>query len=142
MFYFSRLYTTIEDIISWPIFIQICVSATNICLAIAALLFFASAPLDVIYYFYYCLAMQLQMFPTCYYGSNFQYLFDQLHRSVYASNWMEQSSKYKQHMILLTERSLKQNVALAGGMVRIHLDTFFSSCRGAYSLLAIIMNMK
>ncbi|XP_023306735.2 odorant receptor 59a [Lucilia cuprina] len=137
-----ELYTTIENIISWPMFIQFCVTATNICVAMAALLFYVSTPLDILYYFVYFLAMPLQIFPTCYYGSDFQYLFDQLHRAIFASNWTDQTKKYKKHMILFTERSLKQNAAMAGGMVRIHLDTFFSTCRGAYSLFAIIMRMK
>ncbi|TMW41350.1 hypothetical protein DOY81_013570, partial [Sarcophaga bullata] len=53
---------------------------------------------------------------------DFQFLFDQLHRSIFASNWTNQSIKYKKHMMLFTERSLKQNAAMAGGMVRIHLD--------------------
>lgn len=123
-------------------FIQFCVTATNICVAMAALLFYVSAPLDILYYFVYFLAMPLQIFPTCYYGSDFQYLFDQLHRAIFASNWTNQTIKYKKHMLLFTERSLKQNVALAGGMVRIHLDTFFSTCQGAYSLFAIIMRIK
>ncbi|KAM7343177.1 odorant receptor 59a-like [Cochliomyia hominivorax] len=137
-----NLYTTIENIISWPMFIQFGVTATNTCVAMAALLFYVSEPLDIIYYFVYFLAMPLQIFPTCYYGSDFQYLFDQLHRAIYASNWTNQTMKYKKHMLLFTERSLKQNTALAGGMVRIHLDTFFSTCQGAYSLFAIIMRMK
>ncbi|XP_065369883.1 odorant receptor 59a-like [Calliphora vicina] len=137
-----ELYTTIEDIISWPMFIQFGVTATNTCVAMAALLFYVSSPLDIMYYFVYFLAMPLQIFPTCYYGSDFQYLFDQLHRSMFASNWTGQTMKFKKHMLLFTERSLKQNVALAGGMVRIHLDTFFSTCQGAYSLFAIIMRMK
>nr|AID61217.1 odorant receptor [Calliphora stygia] len=137
-----ELYTTIENIISWPMFIQFCVTATNICVAMAALLFYVSAPLDILYYFVYFLAMPLQIFPACYYGSDFQCLFDQLHLAIFASNWTTQMLKYKKHMLLFTERSLKQNVALAGGMVRIHLDTFFTTCQGAYSLFAIIMRMK
>lgn len=133
---------TIQNIISLPMFLQFTVTAINICLAMAALFFFVDAPFDRLYYLAYFLSMPLEIFPTCYYGTDFQLLFETLHIEMYASNWVEQTQKFRKHMILFNERSLKKEVAMAGGMIRIHLDTFVSTCKGAYSLLAVIMKMN
>ncbi|XP_017487642.1 PREDICTED: odorant receptor 59a-like [Rhagoletis zephyria] len=137
-----NMLNVIQNIISLPMFLQFTVTAFNICLAMAALFFFVDAPFDRLYYFTYFLSMPLQIFPTCYYGTDFQLLFEKLHIEMYSSNWVEQTQKFRKHMILFCERSLKQHTAMAGGIVRIHLDTFVSTCKGAYSLLAVIMKMN
>ncbi|XP_037941272.1 odorant receptor 59a-like [Teleopsis dalmanni] len=137
-----KLFDIISNIISFPMFIQFAVTATNICLAMAAVIFYVEDPLDRPYYITYFFAMPMQIFPTCYYGSEFEYLFGTLQYAVFKSNWMDQSPKYKKHMILFTERSMKPIKAVAGGMLRIHLDTFFSTCKGAYSLFAVIIRLN
>nr|UZH23372.1 odorant receptor 59a1 [Anastrepha ludens] len=137
-----NMLNTIQGIISLPMFLQFTLTAFNICLAMAALFFFADAPFARLYYLAYFLAMPLEIFPTCYYGTYFQLLFDKLHIEMYSSNWVEQTQKFRKHMILFCERSLKQHTVMAGGIVRVHLDTFVSTCKGAYSLLAVIMKMN
>ncbi|XP_011188666.1 odorant receptor 59a-like [Zeugodacus cucurbitae] len=132
----------IQNIISLPMFLQFTVTAINLCLGMAALLYFVDAPFDRLYYLAYLLALPLQIFPICYYGTTFQLLFDKLHVEMFASNWVEQTHKFRKHMILFCERSLMSQTAMAGGIVRIHLDTFISTCKAAYSLLAVIMKMN
>ncbi|XP_067633294.1 odorant receptor 59a [Eurosta solidaginis] len=137
-----KLFNLLEKLISWPMLIQLTVSAFNICITLVAILFYTDTLFERVYYVIYFSAMAFQIFPICYYGSNLQYLFGSLHYEIFCCNWTEQTPRFKKLMILFTERTLKDTTALAGGMVRIHLDTFFSTMRGAYSLFAVIMKMK
>ncbi|XP_005184787.1 odorant receptor 59a [Musca domestica] len=137
-----ELYNTMQNIISWAMFIQFFVSVVNNCVAIVALLFFVTDVFERIYYVIYILAMGIQLFPTCYYGSDFVLLFEKLHYAVFSCNWIGQSKSFKRHMMIFTERSLRETVALAGGIFPIHLDTFFGTCKATYSLFAVVMTMK
>lgn len=106
------------------------------------LLFYVDTPFERAYYFIYFISMPLEIFPICYYGSSLQLLFGQLQYEVFRCNWMDQTPRFKKHMILFTERALKVIIALAGGMIKIHLDTFFATVKGAYSLFAVIMKVR
>nr|QKN21034.1 odorant receptor [Bactrocera correcta] len=132
----------IQNIISLPMFLQFTVTAINICLPVAALLFYVDSPFDRLYYLVYMVAVPLEIFPICYYGTIFQLLFEKLHVEMFCSNWVEQTHKFRKHMVLFCERSLKSETVVAGGIVRIHLDTFVSTCKAAYSLLAVIGKMN
>ncbi|XP_017490406.1 PREDICTED: odorant receptor 59a-like, partial [Rhagoletis zephyria] len=137
-----RLFDLLQEVISLPMLIQFTVTAFNICVAMIVLLFYIDTPLERLYYLTYFLAMPLQIFPICYYGSSLQQLFGQLQYEVFRCNWPDQTRRFKKEMILFTERALKETTAMAGGMIRIHLDTFFSTLKGAYSLFAVIMKAK
>nr|QKN21370.1 odorant receptor [Bactrocera dorsalis] len=137
-----NMLNVIQNIISLPMFLQFTVTAINICLPVAALLFYVDAPFDRLYFVVYLISLPLEIFPICYYGTTFQLLFDKLHVEMFCSNWVEQTHKFRKHMLLFCERSLKSETATAGGIVRIHLDTFVSTCKAAYSLLAVIMKMN
>ncbi|XP_013097687.2 odorant receptor 59a [Stomoxys calcitrans] len=137
-----ELYKTIQDIISWAMVIQLLVSVLNNCVAMVALLFFATELFDRIYYSIYIVGLAMQLFPSCYYGSDFVLLFEKLHYAVFSCNWIGQSKSFKRHMMIFTERSLRQTMALAGGMFPIHLDTFFATAKATYSLFALIITIK
>ncbi|XP_049306906.1 odorant receptor 59a-like [Bactrocera dorsalis] len=137
-----NMLSVIQNIISLPIFLQFTVTAVNICLPLAALLCYVDSPFDRLFFVVYLFAVPLEIFPICYYGTRFQLLFDKLHVEMFFSNWVEQTHKFRKHMILFCERSLKNQTATAGVIIRIHLDTFVSTCKTAYSLLAVIMKMN
>uniref|UniRef100_A0A5H2X4H2 Odorant receptor n=1 Tax=Bactrocera latifrons TaxID=174628 RepID=A0A5H2X4H2_BACLA len=137
-----NMLNVIQNIMSLPMFLQFAVTAVNICLSLAALLFYVDAPFDRLYFVSYLIAVPLEIFPICYYGTTFQLLFDKLHVEMFCSNWVEQTQKFRKNMVIFCERSLKSHTAMAGGIVRINLDTFVSICKTAYSLLAVIMKMN
>ncbi|XP_017040552.1 odorant receptor 59a [Drosophila ficusphila] len=137
-----ELFRRIEGFISLPMFIQFTVTALNVCIGIAALVFFVTEPMARMYFIFYSLAMPLQIFPSCYFGTDNEYWFGRLHYAAFSCNWPTQSKSFKRKMMLFVEQSLKKSTAVAGGMMRIHLDTFFSTLKGAYSLFTIIIRMR
>ncbi|EDW85627.1 uncharacterized protein Dwil_GK23056 [Drosophila willistoni] len=137
-----ELFRAIEAFMSLPMFIQFAVTALNVCIGIAALLFFVSEPMSRIYFLFYAMAMPLQIFPTCYFGTDNEFWFGRLHYAAFSCNWLDQSKTFKRKLMLFVERSLKRSTAMAGGMLRVHVDTFFSTLKFAYSLFTIILRMR
>ncbi|KAH8240350.1 hypothetical protein KR038_004744, partial [Drosophila bunnanda] len=137
-----ELFRCLEAFISLPMFIQFTVTALNVCIGIAALVFFVSEPMARIYLIFYSMAMPLQIFPSCYFGTDNEYWFGRLHYAAFSCNWHTQSRSFKRKMMLFVEQSLRKITAMAGGMLRVHLDTFFSTLKGAYSLFTLIIRLR
>ncbi|KAH8321374.1 hypothetical protein KR074_003441, partial [Drosophila pseudoananassae] len=137
-----ELFRRVEAFVSLPMLIQFTVTALNVCIGIAALVFFVTEPMARMYLIFYSMAMPLQIFPTCYFGTDNEYWFGKLHYAAFSCNWHPQNKSFKRKMMLFVEQALKKSTAVAGGMMRIHLDTFFSTLKGAYSLFTIIIRMR
>ncbi|BFG04745.1 odorant receptor 59a-like [Drosophila madeirensis] len=137
-----ELFRCIEGFMSLPMFIQFTIAALNVCISIAALVFFVNEPMGRIYFFFYGLAMPLEIFPCCYYGTDNEYWFGRLHYAAFSCNWSVQGRSFKRKMMLFVERSLKRSTAVAGGMFRVHVDSFFATIKMAYSLFTIIIRMR
>ncbi|KAH8277955.1 hypothetical protein KR018_010841, partial [Drosophila ironensis] len=137
-----ELFRRVEAFMSLPMFIQFTVTALNVCIGIAALVFFVTEPMARMYLIFYSMAMPLQIFPSCYFGTDNEYWLGRLHYAAFSCNWHTQNRSFKRKMMLFVEQALKKSTAVAGGMMRIHLDTFFSTLKGAYSLFTIIIRMR
>ncbi|ALC41699.1 Or33b, partial [Drosophila busckii] len=137
-----ELFQTVESFISWPMFIQFVASALNICISIAALLFFVTEPMARAYFFFYALAMPMQIFLTCYYGTDSVLWFGKLPYAAFSCNWVTQSRSFKRKLMLFVERSLKNSEAVAGGMIPIHVDAFFGTVKFAYSLFTLMLQLR
>ncbi|XP_064544323.1 odorant receptor 59a-like [Drosophila montana] len=137
-----ELFRTIESFMSLPMLIQFAVTGLNICTSIAGLLFFVTEPMTLTYLIFYSLGVPLQIFPTCYYGTDIELWFGKLHYAAFSCNWLAQSRSFKKKLMLFVERSLKRTVPMAGGMLTIHVSTFFSTLKFAYSLFTILIRMR
>ncbi|ALC41697.1 Or33c, partial [Drosophila busckii] len=137
-----ELFATLESLISWPVFIQFGASALNICISIAAMLFFVTEPMARVSFFFYALAMPMQIFPTCYYATDAVLWFGKLHYAAFSCNWLTQQRSFKCKLMLFVERSLRNDPAKAGGMVGIHVNAIFGTLKLAYSLFTLILRMQ
>ncbi|XP_068150893.1 odorant receptor 59a-like [Drosophila tropicalis] len=138
----KELFRLVESFISLPMFIQITVTGINICIGIFAVIFYVREPMYWAYFLFYCLALSLEIFPTCYFGTDNEFWFGRLHYAAFSCDWLPQRLSFKKKMIIFTECSLKHCTAIAGGMLRIHVDTFASTMKFAYSLFTIILRMR
>ncbi|KAH8299569.1 hypothetical protein KR044_003060 [Drosophila immigrans] len=137
-----KLFQILESFMSLSILIQFAVTGMNLCIANAAVWFFVTEPMGRAYFLFYAMGVPLQIFPTCYYGTEAEQSFGKLHYAAFSCNWIDQSRSFKQKLRLFVECSIKKNTALAGGMLRIHVDTFFSTIKFAYSLFTILLQMQ
>ncbi|XP_037727957.1 odorant receptor 59a-like [Drosophila subpulchrella] len=108
-----ELFRRVEAFISLPMLIQFTVTALNVCIGIAALVFFVSEPMARMYFIFYSMAMPLQIFPSCYFGTDNEYWFGRLHYAAFSCNWHIQNGSFKRKMMLFVEQSLRKSTAVA-----------------------------
>ncbi|XP_037941303.1 odorant receptor 33b-like [Teleopsis dalmanni] len=133
-----KIFYLLQDTLSLAQLAQFISSGLNICIVLVYLLFFADNIFSYIYYSVYFVSMTIEIFPCCYYGSILQEEFANLPYAVFKSNWLESQRNYRRHMIIFTVLAQKQVTPLAGGIIAIHLNAFFTTCKMAYSLFAVL----
>ncbi|XP_037958876.1 odorant receptor 33b-like [Teleopsis dalmanni] len=140
--YLMSIYTTLQKVVSKPLFVQFFAGAVNICVAVVYLIFYANSIITYVYYTMHLFSICVELFPVCYYGSLMEQEFRDLPYAIFSCKWFTQPQKFRRSVIIFTQLSLRNVTALAGGMVRIHLDSFFVTCKMAYSFFTAIMSMK
>lgn len=106
------------------------------------LIFFVNGIFTYIYYVVFLIAMPLEIFPLCYYGTIVQMEFEELTYGIFSCNWMDQNAAFKKNLRIFAEQSLRTQIVIAGGMFAVNLDTFFGTLKGAYSLFTVVVQMK
>ncbi|XP_036328117.1 odorant receptor 59a-like [Rhagoletis pomonella] len=132
----------IQRIASIGTFVQILVTAINMSVVIVYLIFYVNDIFSYVYYLLFLVAMPLEIFPHCYYGTVVEMEFNQLTYAIFSCNWMDQSAAFKKNLLIFGEQSLRKQIIIAGGMFAVNLDTFFATLKGAYSLFALVFQMK
>ncbi|XP_037714028.1 odorant receptor 59a-like [Drosophila subpulchrella] len=134
-----ELFKITETFMSLPMAIQFSFSAFTSSFGIASLFFFANEPMVRAYYICYLIAMIVQIFPCCYFGTDSEFWLGRLHYAAFSCDWIGRERTFKRKLMLFVERSLKSNKAMACGMLPIAVGTFFATLKFAYSLLMIIL---
>ncbi|XP_053955629.1 odorant receptor 59a-like [Anastrepha ludens] len=132
----------IQRISSIGTFVQFLVTTFNMGVVIVYLIFYVNDIFSYIYYFVFLLAMPLEIFPLCYYGTYMEMEFEQLTYAIFSCNWMDQDAVFKKNLRIFAEQSLRKQIVIAGGIFAVNLDTFFAALKSAYSLFALVVQMK
>ncbi|XP_036336799.1 odorant receptor 59a-like [Rhagoletis pomonella] len=132
----------IQRIASIGTFVQILVTAINMGVVIVYLIFYVNDIFSYVYYLLFLVAMPLEIFPHCYYGTVVEMEFRQLTYAIFSCNWIDKSAAFKKNLLIFGEQSLRKQIVIAGGMFAVNLDTFFATLKGAYSLFALVFQMK
>ncbi|XP_017047312.1 odorant receptor 23a [Drosophila ficusphila] len=137
----NTLYSLMEAIhglISYPMFVQLFVIGINVAVACFGLVFYVVSFSDRAFFLCFLMVLILQSYPLCYYGTVLEESFAELHYAVFCSNWVDQSMKYKKLMLIISERTKRKQLLLAGNLVPIHLSTFVACWKGAYSFFTLM----
>ena len=111
------------------------------CVAVVFAILFARDLFTIIYYLNYMLCMSAEILPACYYGTIMEYEFQRLSYSLFSSNWMDQDERFKKNLIIFAEQANKPLYCMAW-LFRININSFIIAHKNAYSLFALVMNMK
>lgn len=110
----------------------------------------------------YIVGMIFEILMPCYYGSEIKAKSELLPARMFASNWTDQSKRFKSSMLIFGERSLRPITPFAGALLPLALPTFVSvsffywwdlvifynlfiylqTMKFAYSLLAFLKEME
>nr|XP_016995789.2 odorant receptor 23a-like [Drosophila takahashii] len=135
-----RLLELIGTMISYPLMVQFSTVGVSIAANLFGLIYYVETTSNRVYYFCYLLGLTMQIYPSCYYGSTLENSFAELHYAVFCSNWVGQSATYRGHMLIMEERTKRQQRLLAGKLVPIHLRTFVACLQGAFSFFTLMVN--
>ncbi|XP_034667938.1 odorant receptor 33a-like [Drosophila subobscura] len=117
-------------------------SGINISIVLINILFFAENSFAIIYYVVYFLAMVLELFPSCYYGTLMSMEFDKLPYAIFSSNWLGMGPRYCRTLLILMQFTLAEVGVKAGGMVGISMSAFFATIQMAYSFFTLAMSFR
>ncbi|XP_039952553.1 odorant receptor 33b-like [Bactrocera tryoni] len=137
-----KLFNLLQDVFWYTQLVQFSSVGLNICLTVVFMLLFVDNLFSYIYYMVYFISMAMELLPACYYGSKMQEEFQDLPYAIFKCNWIAQRKSFQQNLRIFTELSKKQLTPTAGGMINIHLTSFVATCKMAYSLYTVLMNMK
>ncbi|XP_017486793.1 PREDICTED: odorant receptor 33b-like [Rhagoletis zephyria] len=132
----------IGEIIGVGMFVQIISASLIMGIVIIYMVFYVNNAFEFVYYGIYLFGCTMEVFPTCYFGTYFEIEFDQLTHMLFSCNWMDQGREFNKNLRICVEQSLRKRSFRVGGMFHINLNTFFATCKGAYSLLALALSMK
>ncbi|XP_022227633.2 odorant receptor 33a-like [Drosophila obscura] len=117
-------------------------SGINISIVLINILFFAENSFAIIYYVVYFMAMVLELFPSCYYGTLMAMEFNKLPYAIFSSNWLGMGRKYCRTLLILMQFTLAEVGVKAGGMVGISMNAFFATIQMAYSFFTLAMSFR
>ncbi|XP_049317238.1 odorant receptor 33b-like [Bactrocera dorsalis] len=131
---YKVLMKQVERIISPSYMVQFTAVGINVVIGLLYLLFFADNLFAYCYYIFHILAIMIEIFPCCYYGSMVHLEFHALSYAIFRSNWTSQSRTFRRAAVTLTELTLRDVIVSAGGMITLDLDSFFKTCKMGYSI--------
>ncbi|KAH8353062.1 hypothetical protein KR084_008641 [Drosophila pseudotakahashii] len=141
----NSLYSLLESVqimISYPMMVQFLVIGISTAATLFGLIFYVDSLYDRAYYVCFLLALTLQTYPLCYYGTRVEESFAELHYAVFCSNWVEQSATYRGYMLILEERTKRKQIVLAANLLPIHMSTFVACWKGAYSFFTLMVDRR
>ncbi|XP_017151014.1 odorant receptor 33b-like [Drosophila miranda] len=117
-------------------------SGINISITLVNILFFADNNFAMTYYGVYFVAMLLELFPCCYYGTLISVELNRLTDSIFSSNWVGMDRGYCRTLLIFMQLTLAKVEIKAGGMIGISLNAFFATIRMAYSFFTVAMSLR
>ncbi|EDV99372.1 odorant receptor 33c [Drosophila grimshawi] len=138
-----RLYQLTRETISSVQFIQVVFCGTNLCIVVSYVLLFVRDTLSLMYNAVLFIVICLQLFPSCYFASDVAEEACQLPYAIFSSNWYEQSAHIRRNILVFTQLTLRvANQRMMAGFLELNLNTFFTTLKMAYSLFAVVSQVK
>ncbi|XP_061389786.1 odorant receptor 59a-like [Musca vetustissima] len=131
----------LEEIISVYMFFQILIAALNMCVVLVFIILFVRDIFTLAYYVSYLTSMIFEILPSCYYGTLLEDEFEDLAYALFSCNWSDQNKEFKKNLRIVAEQA-KRRIYVTAWLFRINNNAFIIACKNAYTLFALVMNMK
>jgi hypothetical protein len=90
----------------------------------------------------YMLPMVLQIFLPCYFGNEVYLASENLSASIFHSNWLHGSKKYRNALKLFITNAKKPIVIVSAKIFGVTLDSFVSICQITYKFYALLQSLN
>lgn len=136
-----RNFDLLNEMMSPSMFLMFMTVVVNLCAAILLIVYFAENAVQAAFFAFLGGGNSLEIALACYYGSEFEESTDNLVRSIYACNWMDQSKEFKKDLMIFVENCLHERQFTAGGIVPVSLVTFQKVVNTSYSYYTVMSQM-
>ncbi|XP_022224924.2 odorant receptor 33c [Drosophila obscura] len=139
-----RLHYLTRNAISVVQLVQLGSSGASLCLIVSYLLFYVRDIITVLYYMILFAVICVQLFPSCYFASVVAEELESLPYAIFSSKWYEESRQHRHDLLIFTQLTLsgRRRVIKAGGIIELNLNAFYATLKTAYSLLALVLQVK
>ncbi|KAH8334568.1 hypothetical protein KR059_011502 [Drosophila kikkawai] len=139
-----RLHHLTSRTISAVQLVQLGGCGATLCIIVSYVLFFVRDFMSLVYYLVFFGVVCVQLFPSCYFAS---VVAEEVHRlpyAIFSSRWYDQTRGYRGDLLIFTQLTLgATNLMMrAGGLIELNLNAFFATLKMAYSLFAVVVQMK
>lgn len=86
--------------------------------------------------------MAARLLMICFFDNEIEFNCKNFLRDVYETNWMNIDKENSHNLIILQENLKKSEQIRAGGFININMDTFLRVMKAAYSMLAVLRQIK
>ncbi|KAH8421428.1 hypothetical protein KR009_007471 [Drosophila setifemur] len=137
-----HLFKSLEQALSVTCFLQFFCTACAQCSITYFLLFARVGFMRYIHMMLLLVAYTTETLMLCSTAELVQKEADSLVAAVYDCNWLDQSVHFRRLLILMLLRCQKPVVLVAGIVVPIRMSTFLMVCKGAYTMLTLLNEMR
>ncbi|XP_017115492.1 odorant receptor 33c [Drosophila elegans] len=139
-----RFHHLLSRTISEVQLVQLGGCGATLCIIVSYVLFFVSDTISLVYYLIFFGVVCVQLFPSCYFASEVAEEVERLSYAIFSSRWYDQSRDHRYDLIVFTQLTLggRRRVIKAGGIIELNLNAFFATLKMAYSLFAVVVQMK
>ncbi|XP_075970369.1 odorant receptor 4-like [Anticarsia gemmatalis] len=117
-------------------------SSVIMCMVVYLMSFTPVASIPFMFMVVLLLITSTQVFLYCYFGNLVQYESQSIVNSVYLSDWVSVSPKFRRLLLIAMQRWSRTLAPKVSGIVPLSLSTFVSIIRSAYSMYAVLGTRK
>ncbi|XP_001356970.3 odorant receptor 33c [Drosophila pseudoobscura] len=139
-----RLHRLTRHTVSLAQLVQLGCSGASLCIIVCYLLFFVRDIITLLYYMIFIAVICVQLFPACYFASVVAEEMQSFPYAIFSSKWYEESREHRRDLLIFTQLTLvgRSRVIKAGGLIELNLNAFFVTLKTAYSLFALVVQVK
>jgi hypothetical protein len=84
----------------------------------------------------------VRLFVICFYGNEIEHNSQNFLDDVYETDWIAADIKSKRNLLIIQENLKKADKVRAAGFLKINNEIFLSVMKAAYSMLAVLKQVK
>ncbi|XP_075970372.1 odorant receptor 88a [Anticarsia gemmatalis] len=128
----------IDEIFNPAMSFQFFTSSMSLCMVVYRLSSTPVGTVPFVFLIVLILIYSTQVFLYCYFGNLVQYESQSLLDSVYLSDWVSVSPKFRRLLLIAMQRWSRTLAPRIAGIIPLSLNTFVSILKSAYSLYAVL----
>ncbi|XP_055845058.1 odorant receptor 7a-like [Episyrphus balteatus] len=137
------LFDIIKPTVSRTVLVQLIITGALLCMTVFYYISFNHGSVSrLVATIFDMISILIVSLPICYFGNSLMEETEQLTTAIYNCNWTDQTLKFQKSLIIFMQRSQRENILTAGGLLTINLQTFIAIIRFSFSMFTVVSQMS